>query len=78
MKNIFKKWKLYNSFKYTLIPKKSIYFKLNDKQKKKVNELYNTYGNMDYIFYYTSIGVGFKVKIWKTNEYIDLTDYDTW
>ncbi len=40
--------------------------------------VYNTYGNMDYIFYYTSIGVGFKVKIWKTNEYIDLTDYDTW
>ena len=74
MKNIFKKWKLYNSFKYTLIPKKSTYFKLSDKQKKKVNELYNTYGNMDYIYYYTSIGVGFKVKIWKRYEYIDLNE----
>lgn len=79
IKNWFKKWKLYDSSKYDIIPKYIKYnFRLSPTQIKQVEKLYSKYGNMDYIFYYTGIGIGFKVKIWKTNEYIDLTDYDTW
>ena len=37
MKNIFKKWKLYNSFKYTLIPKNTISFFLELYVPKAVN-----------------------------------------
>lgn len=77
-KHFFTKWKLVNTRKFLVIPHKNYKFILSDKQQKEVEELYKTKGGMDYIFYFTGIGIGFKVKIWKTNEYIDLTDYDTW
>lgn len=79
-KHFFTKWKLINSDSYTLLkfPHPTRIFILSEKQQKQVDEIYKTQGGMDYIFYFTEIGIGFKVKIWKTNEYIDLTDYDTW
>lgn len=71
-KYFFIKWKIVNTNKFVLVPSKNYKFILTDKQQKQVEELYKTKGNMDYIFYFTGIGIGFKVKIWKTNEYIDL------
>ena len=52
-------------------------FTLTEWQQQQVNRLFEEYGSMDYCFYFTSIGTGFKVKLWKTNQWIDLTDYDT-
>lgn len=80
IKNYFKKWKLVDTTKYAVEPivPKTYKFVLTEKQQAQVDELYDSKGSMDYIFYFTGIGTGFKVKLWKTNEYIDLTDYDTW
>lgn len=80
IKKFFTKWRLVNTCKFTIepFPYPTTKFVLTEKQQKQVDELYEKKGGMDYIFYYTGIGEGFKVKIWETDEYIDLTDYDAW
>lgn len=83
LKNIRKwltKWKLVDSSKYeiTKFPSPTLKFVLTEWQQEQVNKLYKKYGNMDYCFYFTGIGHGFKVKIWKTDKYIDLTDVSNW
>ena len=67
LKNIFKK-------EFTRRPYSTYTFKLTVWQQEQVDKLYEQYGDMDYCFYFIDgIGVGFKVKIWKTNEWIDLS-----
>lgn len=80
IKNYFTKWKLVNTNKYSIEPYPYPYtrFILTPQQMRDVERIYKEKGSMDYIFYYTGIGIGFKVKIWKTNEEIDLTDVSTW
>ena len=70
-----KMWKKLNIFKqeFTKRPYSTYTFKLTVWQQEQVDKLYEQYGDMDYCFYFTEIGTGFKVKIWKTNEWIDLS-----
>lgn len=74
---VIKMWKkLKNKFKqkFTKRPYSTYTFKLTVWQQEQVDKLYEQYGDMDYCFYFIDrIGVGFKVKIWKTNEWIDLS-----
>lgn len=67
------KWKLVDTTKYELIKSNTTKFVLTDAQEEQVEKLFEEYGDMDYCFYSTGIGIGLKVKLWKTNEYIDLT-----
>lgn len=78
---VIKMWKkLKDKFKqeFTKRPYSTYTFKLTVWQQEQVDKLYKQYGGMDYCFYFTGIGIGFKVKIWKTNEWIDLTDVSSW
>jgi hypothetical protein len=76
------KWKLVDTTKYEITEfSNSTYYKfvLTKWQQEQVDKLYEQYGGMDYCFYFSSgLGIGFKVKIWKTNEWIDLTDINQW
>lgn len=75
------KWKLVDSTKYEIskFPYPTMRFILTEWQQLEVERLRKQYGEMDYCFYFIDgIGVGFKVKIWKTNEWIDLTDVSLW
>ena len=81
IKHWINKWKIVNSDKYSIekFPYPYIRFELTKQQMDKVEKLFIEKGNMDYTFYPCSgIGWGFKVKIWKTNEEIDLTDVSNW
>ena len=68
------KYRLINAWKYYITPVSSntLEFKLTEKQQKKVNELLEKYGSMDYCFYFIEDSLRFKVKIWKTGEWIDV------
>ena len=66
------KWKLVDTTKYDLVNTK--YFVLSENQTEKVAQLFEEYGGMDYCFYPLDNNWGFKVKIWKKNEWIDLTE----
>lgn len=75
------KWKLVDTTKYEIskFPSLTYKFVLTEQQQKQVDKLYRQYGDMDYCFYFIKgIGIGFKVKIWKTNEWIDLTYVSLW
>lgn len=67
------KWKIVDTTKYELIKSNTTKFVLTDTQEEQVEKLFEEYGDMDYCFYSTGAGIGLKVKLWKTNEYIDLT-----
>ena len=72
------KWKLVDTTKYMIFSNTTPYstyaFSLSTKQQEAVDKLYEQYGGMDYCFYFTgSANVGFKVKIWKTGQWIDLS-----
>ena len=71
---VIKMWKkLKNKFKREFTKRPTYTFKLTVWQQEQVDKLREQYGDMDYCFYFTGIGTGFKVKIWKTNEWIDLS-----
>ncbi len=74
------KWKLVDTTKHVIMKfPPTLMFALTEQQQKQVDKLYEQYGSMDYCFYFSGgLGIGFKVKIWKTNEWIDLTDVDSW
>lgn len=75
----FLRWKLINTSKYLIIPKDKYYFILSDKEQQKAKEIYKNKGTIEYTFYPCGgIGWGCKVKVWKTNEYIDITDMSDW
>ena len=59
----------------TVVPSGTQSFTLTQSQQNRVNELWKEFGAMDYCFYpCEGVGYGFKVKIWKTGEFIDLTN----
>ena len=68
------KWKLVDTEKYKIVDKSRFSFILTPKQQEKVYKLQQEKGNMDFCFYPTEYGDGFKVKIWNTDEWIDLTE----
>ena len=68
------KWKVVDTEKYRIVNKNRFVFVLTSKQQVSVERLQREKGNMDFCFYPTEYGDGFKVKIWNTDEYIDLTD----
>lgn len=75
------KWKLVDTTKYDVLkfPRPTLTFSLTKWQQEQVDKLYKQHGSMDYCFYFVGgIGVGFKVKLWKTGEWIDLTDVSDW
>lgn len=76
--NIFKKWKLVDTTKYNIIPGNTTYFWLSDKENEDAKRIRKEKGDISYIFTYTGIGISLKVKVIKTGEIIDITDYSTW
>ena len=71
------KWKIVDTKKYKIIDKNRFSFILTPQQQIDVEILQKEKGNMDFCFYPTEYGDGFKVKIWNTNEWIDLTDINS-
>lgn len=53
-------------------------FTLSEKQLKRAEEIYKEKGTISYEFIPSGIGWVVKVKVIKTGEEIDITDYDTW
>lgn len=78
--NWFKKWKLVDTTKYSIEPHgKPGKFQLTNQQIEQANKIYKEKGTIEYIFYPCGgLGYGVKVKVWKTNEYIDITDVSNW
>lgn len=75
------KWKFVNTDKYSIeeYPYPFTRFELTKQQMRNVDRIYKEKGTLEYTFYPCGgIGWGFKVKIWKTNEEIDLTDVSNW
>ena len=68
------KWKLVDTEKYKIVDRSRFSFILTPKQQEEVYKLQQEKGNMDFCFYPTEYGDGFKVKIWNTDEWIDLTE----
>jgi hypothetical protein len=67
------KWKVVDTEKYRIVNKNRFVFVLTPKQQVNVERLQKEKGNMDFCFYPTEYGDGFKVKIWNTDEWIDLS-----
>ena len=80
MINWFKKWKLVDTTKYSTEPKyKRGRFQLTEKQLEEIDKIIKEKGTVEFTFYPCGgIGYGVKVKVWKTGEYIDITDVNSW
>lgn len=79
IKNWFKKWKIVDTSCNNVIPHNILTFWLTPQQMKDADRIYKEKGTIEYTFYPCGgIGFGCKVKVWKTNEYIDITDVSNW
>lgn len=80
MINWFKKWKLVDTTKYDIEPiGRKGKFQLSDREIEDAETIYKAHGTIEYTFYpCAGIGWGVKVKVWKTGEYIDITDVSNW
>lgn len=80
IKRFFKRWKIVDTRKYNLDPiKHNLRFELTDQQVRDSERIYKEKGTIEYTFYPCGgIGFGCKVKVWKTGEYIDITDCSNW
>lgn len=81
IKHWFKKWKFVNTDQYRVDPFPYPYlrFELTPKQMEQAKQIYKDKGTIEYTFYPCGgIGWGCKVKVWETNEYIDITDVSNW
>lgn len=79
IKHFFVKWKFVNKDKYKIIPGSQQIFTLTPSQKRACENICKRCGNIEYTFYpCEGIGYGVKIKIWKTGEYIDITDTSNW
>ena len=82
IKHWFKKWKILvntDRFKVEPFPYPYTRFELTPKQMEDAKKIYEEKGTIEYTFYPCSgIGWGCKVKVWNTNEYIDITDVSNW
>lgn len=81
IKRRFTKWKLVDTSEYCLIPwdNRKKQFTLSDKEYEESKKLYKEKGTISYEFYpCDGIGWGVKVRVLKTDEIIDITDYDNW
>ena len=77
IKHFFTKWRIVDTDKYKIIPISKLIFTLTDKQLSKSNLIKAKDGAIEYTFYPKSeLKFGVKVKVWKTGEYIDITDVD--
>ena len=75
------RWKLVDTHKYYLIPwsDKKRQFILSDKEYIKAQNIYKEKGTISYEFYpCAGIGWGVKIHVLKTEEIIDVTDYNNW
>lgn len=80
-KRLITRYKILDTWKYRYYPNSeaNLYFKLSPLEKEKANRIYKEKGIIEYTFYPCGgIGWGVKVKVWKTNEYIDITDVNCW
>ena len=78
MMNWFKKWKLVDTTKYSVESKyKRGRFQLTKKQLKEIDKIIEEKGTVEYTFYPYGGRYGVKVKVWKTGEYIDVTNVDS-
>lgn len=81
IKHWLKKWKVVNTNRFSIepFPYKNLRFELTDKQMKQSEQISKEKGTIEYTFYpCRGLGWGCKVKVWETNEYIDITDTDNW
>ena len=76
-----RRYKILDTWKYRYYPlsEADLYFRLSPIERLKADKILEEKGNIEYIFYPCGgIGWGVKVKVWKTNEYIDITDVSCW
>lgn len=78
--NWLRRFKIIDTWKNVVIPKndRKYYFKLSPKEYEDAQKIYKEKGTISYEFSPTGIGSVVKVKVLKTGEIIDITDYDTW
>lgn len=81
IKRQLKRWKLVDKYSNKIVPNSELkrYFTLTPKEFEEAQKLYKEKGTLSYEFYPCGgIAWGVKVKILKTGEVIDISDYDSW
>lgn len=81
IKRQLKRWKLVDKYSNRIIPNSELerYFILTPKEFEEAKKLYKEKGTLSYEFYpCAGIAWGVKIKILKTDEVIDISDYDSW
>lgn len=70
------KWKFVNTEKYDILSKSNFTFILNNTQQEEAERLIKEYGDLEFCFSHNALGISVKVRILKTNEIINLSEYD--
>lgn len=81
IKDYLRRWKIVDKWKYRIIPHSEMgrYFSMSPKEKEEADKLYKEKGTLAYEFYPCGgIAWGVRVKVVKTGEIIDITNYDCW
>lgn len=73
-------YEIVDRHKYDLILKEDwrLYFVMSKKEYEEAKKIYEEKGYITYEFCPTAIGNGLNIRVEKTGEVIDITDYDTW
>lgn len=80
LENLWNRWRIIDTWKYQLILKSDLkrYFCLSPEEYEVVQKIKKEKGDISYHFYPTGIGTTVRVKVKKTSEEIDITDYNYW